>query len=371
MTSIRPFARPNTDLQSRSFSQPHKYRPPTPKMPSRTLAEENMSAFMTGRRKVEEFPSEINKPQRIELPVYFNTPRRYTLPRGRGSSTERPARLPVSNLQSDKKVSVMRRLKDYQMLAFACKRSGKTRDQGRAHYSIGVLLDNVGEFDKAIKAYQQFLTVCKSIGDTHGEALAYNCIGVDYHKMAEMAPGNKALWQEAINYHTKHKEIADVPGKFLAHVNLGIIYSALGEAERAAINHQFALRYAVHLESRAGQSVALGNLGLIGTNTVSGDSSKLKMFVERYLTLSHEQRNRKGESGAYFQLGNISLSIGDYDSSTKNYYRAMKIAEEIGDKDLLNAAKCSFGVANANLKMEDHMKGILERVEHQEEEEDA
>lgn len=358
-------------MQSRSFSQPHKYRPPTPKMPSRTLAEENMSAFMTGRRKVEEFPSEINKPQRIELPVYFNTPRRYPFTRGRGSSTERPARLPVSNLQSDKKVSVMRRLKDYQMLAFACKRSGKTRDQGRAHYSIGVLLDNVGEYDKAIKAYQQFLTVCKSIGDTHGEALAYNCIGVDYHKMAEMAHGNKALWQEAINYHTKHKEIADVPGKFLAHVNLGIIYNALGETERAAINHQFALRYAVHLESRAGQSVALGNLGLVGTNSVSGDSGKLKMFVERYLTLSHEQRNRKGESGAYYQLGNISLSVGDYDSSTKNYYRAMKIAEEIGDKDLLNAAKCSFGVANANLKMEDHMKGILERVEHQEEEEDA
>jgi hypothetical protein len=33
----------------------------------------------------------------------------------------------------------IRRLKDYGMLAFACKRAGKTRDEGRAYYSMGVL----------------------------------------------------------------------------------------------------------------------------------------------------------------------------------------------------------------------------------------
>jgi tetratricopeptide (TPR) repeat protein len=87
-----------------------------------------------------------------------------------------------------------------------------------------VLYDNVGNYKKAIASYQQFLRVCKAIGDNHGEALAYNCIGVDYHKLAEQDPDTDALWNEAINYHLKHKEIADVAGKFLAHVNLGIIY---------------------------------------------------------------------------------------------------------------------------------------------------
>jgi hypothetical protein len=56
----------------------------------------------------------------------------------------------------------------------------------------------------------------------HGEALAYNCIGVDYMKMGELDSKNYA---EAIEYHTKHKEVADVAGKFLAHINLGIIYN--------------------------------------------------------------------------------------------------------------------------------------------------
>jgi hypothetical protein len=64
----------------------------------------------------------------------------------------------------------------------------------------------------------------------------------------------------------KHKEIADVAGKFLAHVNLGIIHGMLGDQEKSSINHQFALRYAIQMSSVAGQSVAIGNLGKIGNN---------------------------------------------------------------------------------------------------------
>ncbi len=76
----------------------------------------------------------------------------------------------------------------------------------------------------------------------HGEALAYNCIGVDFMKLGAVDANN---FNEAINYHMKHKEIADVAGKFLAHINLGIIYNAMGDFEKSSINHQFALRYAI------------------------------------------------------------------------------------------------------------------------------
>jgi len=42
---------------------------------------------------------------------------------------------------------------------------------------------------------------------------------------------------DAIQYHMKHKEIADVAGKFLAHINLGIIYNQIGDFEKSSINH--------------------------------------------------------------------------------------------------------------------------------------
>ena len=105
-----------------------------------------------------------------------------------------------------------------------------------------MLSDNLGKYKAAIEHYQKFLQVCKAIGDVHGEALAYNCIGVDYQKLAET---EQKYYKDAVEYHMKHKEIADVAGKFLAHVNLGIIYASMGDNEKASINHQFALRYAI------------------------------------------------------------------------------------------------------------------------------
>lgn len=53
-------------------------------------------------------------------------------------------------------------------------------------------------------------------------------------KLAESDPAN---FKDSIEYHMKHKEIADVAGKFLAHINLGIIYNAIGDNEKSSINH--------------------------------------------------------------------------------------------------------------------------------------
>jgi hypothetical protein len=47
---------------------------------------------------------------------------------------------------------------------------------------------------------------------------------VDYMKLGEL---DSIYYNDAIQYLMKHKEIADVAGKFLAHINLGIIYNAV------------------------------------------------------------------------------------------------------------------------------------------------
>lgn len=48
------------------------------------------------------------------------------------------------------RIASQKRLKDYNILAFACKRAGKSRDEGRAYYSTGVLYDNLGKYKQAI-----------------------------------------------------------------------------------------------------------------------------------------------------------------------------------------------------------------------------
>jgi hypothetical protein len=53
----------------------------------------------------------------------------------------------------------------------------------------------------------------------------------------KMGETDQKFYQDAIDYHTKHKEVADVAGKFLAHINLGIIYNCIGDHEKSSINH--------------------------------------------------------------------------------------------------------------------------------------
>ena len=87
------------------------------------------------------------------------------------------------------------------------------------------------------------------------------------------------------------------------------------------------------------------------------------MFVERYLELSSELKYRKGESGAFMQLGELLTQKGDYETSTKHFYRAMKISEETEDTEMREAAKVNYGMANASIKWSEHVSDILRGIE--------
>lgn len=60
-----------------------------------------------------------------------------------------------------------------------------------------------------------------------------------------------------------------MPGKFLAYINLGIVYSAMGDEEMSSVNHKIALKCAIQMSS-----VAIGNLGKIGNSKFVSDHGK-------------------------------------------------------------------------------------------------
>ena len=61
-------------------------------------------------------------------------------------------------------------------------------------------------------------------------------------------------------------------------------------------------------------------------------------------------------------MGELLTQKGDFDTSTKHFYRAMKIAEETGDSDLKEQAKVNFGMANASMKWTNHVSNILHNL---------
>ena len=137
-----------------------------------TLAEENTRN--NPKRSYLSFPV-FSQPLRIELPYIFNTPRRVKMPitvnkiqLAFKSDLPTIKNLCGHSIGTEDRIKFQKRLKDYLLLAGACRRANKLRDEGRAYYSIGVLCDNIMNFEQAIIFYDKFLTICKAVKDTYG-----------------------------------------------------------------------------------------------------------------------------------------------------------------------------------------------------------
>jgi len=142
----------------------HKKPPPAGILNAKTLAEENLKGFKArNMSKENDISLRTNCPQRIELPIYFNTPQwkedifSTNQLKEKAKATGNSSALNMSYQDSYNRLAAQKRLKDYSILSFACKRAGKTWDEGRAYYSTGVLYDNTGKYLLAVDYYKKFL----------------------------------------------------------------------------------------------------------------------------------------------------------------------------------------------------------------------
>jgi len=304
------------------------------------------------------------QPQRIELPGYLNT----------------PARRPDGEVAPpEERTQTIRRIQDLELLTFACRRASKVREEGRAHFSLGVFRDNLGQYEKAIECYNQFLRVCKECNDGQGCALAYHCIAVDHQILGgglvadatSAAAGREAVGisepkikpdvlKKAIFFHNKHRENSDSVGKFVAHLNMGLAYGQLGERESSTVNHQYALRYALQLHSLEGQSLAIGSLGF-SAGMYDNDPDKMRILIERYVHLCDTLKQPRNQASALKKLGVIASQQGDNEQSIVYFQQAIDCARATGDREAEKDCSVRLGIAAGQAKMAEHIGNILQQ----------
>lgn len=88
-------------------------------------------------------------------------------------------------------------------------------------------------------------------------------MAVDCQLLAE--EGNQEMFQQALKFHEKHRDVANLAGKFTAYINMGLLYSNQGDEKNAILCQQQALRIATELSDANSQGIAVGSLGKIGT----------------------------------------------------------------------------------------------------------
>jgi tetratricopeptide (TPR) repeat protein len=315
-------------------------------------------------------PFRVGTPQRVEPPKDLNTPVRehddtahvdeLDLKAKEEAKAEHGRIAPAAAVTAkDFDPSVSRRhasmtkVQDQKMLAFACRRANKTRNEALAYYNMGVLHDNDKEYEKANQCYEQYLQAARAAGDTKGEQLALNSIGINCYRLRS--------YEAAVDAHSQHNAIADVPGKFVAHCNLGLAYAQMGDLEKASLNHRQALRYAIVMASLVGESLACGNLGMVAMRMK--DARTAKACLERHLKLSTALKDMRAQLEAKKELGELANTEGEYLEAATLFEEAHALALELKDIRTSEYLRCMIGVARGNAQYDEIVESMASALE--------
>eukprot|EP00439_Symbiodinium_sp_Y106_P028561 s3927_g3.t1 len=284
-------------------------------------------------------PPGMLQPQRIELPSYLNTPAR------------RPDGEP---LLPEERTVTLRKMKDFEMLTFACRRASKLREEGRAHFSLGVLRDNLGQYQKAIDAYIQFLRVCKELlnsisWDAFLSQRAFFMLCFRYLTNSEFVVCGLGIW--------RRQECSDSQGGALGYHCIGVDYQLLGigahKGEAAAEGENAG-------KSPASPSPALASLGPPPARTnIRPDLLRKAIY---YHNRHRENSDSIGKFVAHLNMGLAYAHLGEPEASTVNHQYALRYALQLhsleGQSLAIGSLSFSAGIYDSD---PEKMKVLVER----------
>ncbi len=215
--------------------------------------------------------------------------------------------------------------------------AGDTGREATTLHRSGLILNNLGEKQKAMEHYNRALPLSRAIGDRSLEATLLNNIGSIYYSLGEL--------QKAIERHDQSlqlsRSIGDRGTEAFALHNMGVIYRTLGEKQKALESFDQALSVSQATGNRSVEATALGNLG--GIYGSLGDMQKSLERFNRSLQISRQIGDRRIEATSLNDMGAIYYSLGDKQKAQEYYNQSHKLYRDIGDH--IGAANAILGIA--------------------------
>jgi len=318
---------------------------------------------------------QLDLPQRVGHPCNLNAPKReLTATRGDQIKQKFASKAYASSSRRGN-AGTLTRLCDLEILGRSARRAGKFRQEANAFYSMGVLFDNKRNWKKAVECYSGYLSLCKKLEDYEGISVAFNCLGVanfnaavgeeGANRVVGLSEGEgknaESSLKASMEYHERHFDSADEPGRYVALCNLGLCASRLGMAEKAVEYHQQSLKLAIELESPHGQSLAVGNLALASMQL--GDLEAAKACMDKHLLLVRDLHNPVAEVLACQQLAQMAASVGDSAAAMEFLRQARECAVGCKDSGMLTVIDCGLGVADGASRADGFLKSLAASIE--------
>ncbi|KAF4654584.1 hypothetical protein FOL47_009902, partial [Perkinsus chesapeaki] len=191
---------------------------------------------------------------------------------------------------------------DLRLLASSSIRAGRPARACELLYRMGVILDNAGQFKRALAAYSEALELAIACQDLPAQIACCNSLGIDSTALGD--------YTSALEFHGRALELArDTLERLIAHVNLGIVYERLGNLEASLSHHAESVSLASRLGSKSAQCMTLGNVGMVSSKL--GDSETSRICMEYHLRIQESLQNRGSSYSAAAAEERNMRSVGE------------------------------------------------------------
>ena len=212
--------------------------------------------------------------------------------------------------------------------------------------NIGIVYKEQGDYPKALSFYFKALKIVEELSDKNRIAVYLGNIGNIYK--------GKGDYSEAMDYYLKALKIDEELGNkngIARHLgNIGVIYRNQGDYPKALDNYLKALKIAEELRDKDGVTRHLGNIGNVYFD--QKDYAKALDYYLKALKMANGLGNKNYIESWIGNIGNVyylqasspftiashnsagQITRGELYSRALDYYlKALKMAEELGDKN--------------------------------------
>ncbi len=193
------------------------------------------------------------------------------------------------------------------------------------NYKICTILENIGEWDRAIGILNRCIDSTEDINNDKLLAEMYLLLGTIFR--------NKGDFSNSLDILDKAKKITKdkypvIYGSILR--NIGIVHDGKGDVNTALrfFNDSYVIFNKVNEEEK--KSNSLNNMGIIYAKI--GQDDKALEYMQESLAIFEQINNKNGISNSLGNIGRIYEKKREYDKSLECQFKALEIRKEIGNK---------------------------------------
>ncbi|HWN83446.1 MAG TPA: tetratricopeptide repeat protein, partial [Candidatus Udaeobacter sp.] len=204
--------------------------------------------------------------------------------------------------------------------------TGHRRLEGVVLSTLGILLRELGQMEIARRHCEEALPIHREIGDRRSEGATLGALGTLHMEQGRMREAG-TCFEQALAI---HREVGNRLAEGTLLGNMGIFDREEGRMEAARGHFERAL--AIHRQAghRRAEGVTLGNLASLDHDL--GRLEDARAQFEEALAIHREVGNRRSEGIVLGNLGNLYSELGRETDARACYEQALVIAREVGNR---------------------------------------